>query len=282
MDTLSKQGGVGATVWDAGIVLAKYLERVISTLGTPVATATETPGAKIELAPGLTAQSGQPLRILELGAGTGIVSLALARLLQDRKSAHPSPIGLGGVVNVVMTDKANVLPILQKNIDSNHQHDSKISDVHVEAFILDWEHYSGVRALETAPSEEGTCGSSDGVKSSEAATTETTASPKHDFVEQGHLDRIHWDLIIVSDCIWITDLHAPLNATLAKLVPKEASQTMKKTKIVTAFERRDFAKEMEFFAQLSKEFRFRDVKPEEMDPNWQSEDIYIFIAERRD
>ncbi|KAF9970365.1 hypothetical protein BGZ73_006931 [Actinomortierella ambigua] len=284
----SLQGGVGATVWDAGIVLAKYLERVVSTLDDTAVTSVETPGAKIELAPGLTPQSGQPLRILELGAGTGIVALALARLLQDRQASHPS-LPLSQIeIHVVMTDKANVLPILQKNIDSNnhasnnhdgprHENSSKGSNIHVEAYVLDWEHYSGVCAQDTTPVAEEAGGISG------RSTDSEITLPRYDFVEQGHLDQVHWDLIIVSDCIWITDLHAPLNATIAKLAPKETSEmTRKKTKIVTAFERRDFAKEMEFFAQLGKEFRFRDVKPEEMDPNWQSEDIYIFIAERRE
>ncbi|KAG0235654.1 Methyltransferase-like protein 21D [Actinomortierella wolfii] len=276
----SMQGGVGATVWDAGIVLAKYLERVVSTLDDTTVTSA---GNKIELMPGLTPQPGQPLRILELGAGTGIVALALARLLEDHKlSSSSSPVE----THVVVTDKANVLPILQKNldsnkfVDSNNTHQQKTSKVSVEAYILDWEHYSGIPAQDD---NHGDGSTNTEENNTATVTTSASAAPtaQHDFVKQAHLNDVHWDLIIVSDCIWITSLHAPLNATIAKLVPKEES-SQKKTKIVTAFERRDFAKEMEFFAQLGKEFRFRDVKPEEMDPNWQSEDIYIFIAERRE
>ncbi|KAJ2485909.1 Protein-lysine N-methyltransferase efm6 [Coemansia sp. RSA 2050] len=75
--------GVGSTVWDAGLVLAKYLDRQTS-LGN------------LDL-------SGKT--VLELGSGTGIVGIALGRL-------HPQ-------CQVILTDKKELVPLLSRNIELN-------------------------------------------------------------------------------------------------------------------------------------------------------------------
>ncbi|KAJ1817096.1 Protein-lysine N-methyltransferase efm6, partial [Coemansia sp. RSA 2599] len=75
--------GVGSTVWDAGLVLAKYLDR-------------QAEEGKLDLA-GKT--------VLELGAGTGIVGIALAQLQPQ--------------CSVFVTDKQELVPLLQRNIELN-------------------------------------------------------------------------------------------------------------------------------------------------------------------
>ncbi|KAJ1819874.1 Protein-lysine N-methyltransferase efm6 [Coemansia sp. S610] len=75
--------GVGSTVWDTGLVLAKYLDHQTS-LGN------------LDL-------SGKT--VLELGSGTGIVGIALGRL-------HPQ-------CQVILTDKKELIPLLSRNIELN-------------------------------------------------------------------------------------------------------------------------------------------------------------------
>ncbi|KAJ2161205.1 Protein-lysine N-methyltransferase efm6 [Coemansia sp. RSA 552] len=86
--------GVGSTVWDAGLVLAKYLER--------------------RTAEGLDL-AGKT--VLELGAGTGIVGIALARMQPQCR--------------VVVTDKPELLPLLRRNIEL-----SRVANARAEC--LDW------------------------------------------------------------------------------------------------------------------------------------------------
>ncbi|KAJ2340027.1 hypothetical protein GGH91_004301, partial [Coemansia sp. RSA 2671] len=72
-----------STVWDTGLVLAKYLDHQTS-LGN------------LDL-------SGKT--VLELGSGTGIVGIALGRL-------HPQ-------CQVILTDKKELIPLLSRNIELN-------------------------------------------------------------------------------------------------------------------------------------------------------------------
>ncbi|KAF9968291.1 Methyltransferase-like protein 21D [Mortierella alpina] len=236
------RGGVGSTIWDAAIVLAKYLERFDLLTSTAV-------------------QSSRTLNILELGAGTGIVGLAAARILSS-KSAKAS---------IVLTDKENCMPLLRRNIDKNPSH-----GVDVRAQMLDWEILSGILSITSTADTTSN-------SSSTAATSTTTAESQPNVSSTGPsstvasdlLDR-EWDLIILSDCIWVPALYPSLISTLNKLV-----QPSHKTQLLIAFEKRNFSEEMEFFAMLGKTFRFRDIKPEEQDANYQSEDIYLFLCQRR-
>ncbi|KAJ2310770.1 hypothetical protein IWW54_003011, partial [Coemansia sp. RSA 2705] len=93
--------GVGATVWDAGLVLAKYLDR-------------QTAEGRLDLA-GKT--------VLELGAGTGIVGIALARLQPQS--------------TVVLTDKQELVPLLERNIALNGAQNAS-------AQRLDWTEADGI------------------------------------------------------------------------------------------------------------------------------------------
>lgn len=238
-----RRGGVGSTIWDAAIVLAKYLERY-------------------DLLTRAAAQPSQSLNVLELGAGTGIVGLAAARILSSK----------GVKASVVLTDKESCMPLLQRNIEKNPS-----DGIDVKAHMLDWEILSGIKAVIMAPADTNS------ESSSTAATSATAAEAESEAVSTGSstttasdlLDK-EWDLIILSDCIWVPALYPSLISTLNKIV-----QPNHKTQLLIAFEKRNFSEEMEFFAMLGKTFRFRDIKPEEQDPNYQSEDIYLFLCQRR-
>ncbi|KAJ2838982.1 Protein-lysine N-methyltransferase efm6 [Coemansia sp. 'formosensis'] len=88
--------GVGSTVWDTGLVLAKYFDH-------------QTYLGNLDL-------SGKT--VLELGSGTGIVGIALGRL-------HPK-------CQVVLTDKEELVPLLDRNIELNSATDN------TRAQCLDW------------------------------------------------------------------------------------------------------------------------------------------------
>ncbi|KAF9146000.1 Methyltransferase-like protein 21D [Mortierella sp. GBA39] len=251
-------GGVGSTVWDTAIVLSKYLEKS-NILATSSATASRS--------------KRTTLNILELGSGTGLVGLAVARMLSST----------GQKARIVLTDKANVLPLLQRNMEKN-----PAEGVELEARVLDWEAVSGVKAKvvakasgsepdqssseETVPATKSESTTTSEPSSSPVATT-TTESPDADDIVS-----TEWDLVILSDCIWFPALYGPLTGTLIRLLGPETASS---SKLIVAFEKRNFSEEMEFFATLGKSFTFKDVKPEEQDSNYQSDDIFLFLCQRR-
>ncbi|KAF9317671.1 Methyltransferase-like protein 21D [Podila horticola] len=216
------RGGVGSTIWDAAIVLSKYIEK-----------------SKL-----YAANKEKSIKVLELGSGTGIVGLAVARLMSAK--------GIQG--KVVLTDKESVVPLLQKNTEKNVS-----KGVEVVAQVLNWEVISGIKAIDAKESTE------ESAKEAEAGSA----------VESTPFVNLDWDLVILSDCIWVSGLYASLVGTIEALV------TLPATQLLIAFEKRNFSEEMEFFAKLGKNYRFRDIKPEEQDDNWQSEDIYLFLCQRR-
>ncbi|KAJ1933940.1 Protein-lysine N-methyltransferase efm6, partial [Linderina macrospora] len=79
----------------------------------------------------------------------------------------------------------------------------------------------------------------------------------------------HPDYILVSDGIWVTDIHEPLTNTLGKLAGPQ-------TKVLIAYESREFEDEAKFMALWGSRFRFHDIKPADQDEMWQSDDIFLF------
>lgn len=189
----------------------------------------------------------------------------------------------GQKARIVLTDKANVLSLLKRNMEKN-----PAEGIELEARVLDWEAVSGVKAKavakapvseadqssseETVPATESVSTITSEPSLSPVATTTTESSNADDIVST------EWDLVILSDCIWFPALYSPLTGTLTRLLRPETASS---SKLIVAFEKRNFSEEMEFFATLGKTFTFRDVKPEEQDPNYQSEDIFLFLCQRR-
>jgi predicted nicotinamide N-methyase len=223
--------------------LAKYFERSLATT---------------------LAESDTPtLNVLELGSGTGVVGLAVARMLSAMKRKG----------KVVLTDKENVVPLLQRNADGN-----KSEGIDIETRVLDWEIVSGIKAIDTTnPSSSEGAAAAHPESTASSNTTSDAPSSVDSSTAADHqvLLDTEWDLVILSDCIWIPALYPPLIGTINSIIKSE------KTKFLIAFEKRNFSEEMEFFAMLGKTFRFRDIKPEEQDANYQSEDIYLFTCQRR-
>ena len=115
------------SVWDASVVLAKYLER-------NRAWARRQLGPPLEGADG----AGEGAWLLELGAGCGgLLSLAAALLLADAAGAA----GRGAALSIVATDLETTLPLLRRNIDVNvgaARVNQGIAPVAVHTAALDW------------------------------------------------------------------------------------------------------------------------------------------------
>jgi hypothetical protein len=82
------------------------------------------------------------------------------------------------------------------------------------------------------------------------------------------------DLIVMSDLITWPELYDPLINALESMASTE-------TMIVFSHESRNFEKEAQFYAKLSKSFSFNHLKSEELDERYQSEDIYVFTASKK-
>ncbi|PSR97722.1 hypothetical protein PHLCEN_2v4264 [Hermanssonia centrifuga] len=90
---------------------------------------------------GLVPTDRKKLRILELGAGTGLVSLAVAKLLQSHPQPYPT--------DIIATDfHPVVLENLRNNIASNEHPTSSL--VSVSAHFLDWSDFPS-SSLEILP-----------------------------------------------------------------------------------------------------------------------------------
>jgi len=103
-------GELGGTVWDAALVFIKYFENTT------------------EFPPGFW----KGKRVLELGAGTGLVSIVL---------------GLLGA-NVVCTDREPLLDLIQKNVVRNR------ADKHVTPHVLEWGDSATLEALKATTSNQ--------------------------------------------------------------------------------------------------------------------------------
>ncbi|KAJ1914958.1 Protein-lysine N-methyltransferase efm6 [Mycoemilia scoparia] len=255
-------GGVGVTIWDAGHVLSKYLEKVHSESTSLGATQKMDSNNNNKKDPLQLPMDFSNKVVLELGSGTGIVGLSIARFAPTAK-------------RIILTDQESVLPILQHNIDTNcNQPKDDITNsgaavvrmAPVDAMPLDWNKITSNEITNILTQSFSTSSSSSSSSSSSLAIATATKENAEKYP----------DVIIVSDCIYAQELHEPLLKTLDKMSQRS------KTTVYISMETRDFEMEAKFFAKLGTKFRFRDIKPHEMDEQWKSEDdIFIFVATKK-
>jgi hypothetical protein len=194
-------------------------------------------GKMWEAAPFLVKQLSQHLRsqqsksyfIIELGAGTGYVSLALAALMDSLNLDY----------DVYATDTTSALSLLRMNLAANNRlHlDTSLEAMesghgrrHVKAVVLDW----------TCPEQS-------------PLFSESLLSP-------GHFDE-KW--IIFSDCVYWRHLHAPLLQTLLYLMDAWSNDDVVVV-VWFSYRQRSMEKESEFFLRLGVHFEM-EVMGEDVD-----------------
>ncbi|PWN43297.1 hypothetical protein IE81DRAFT_94470 [Ceraceosorus guamensis] len=195
----STVGDTGSVVWRSSLALAALMLRQLSPSSETSASAP----------PLLQPQSFQIARILELGAGTGVLPLLLL--------AHPNIAAPNAGTTWIATDQAAMMPLLRRNLDAHHLAQSKepkastsfnkSAGVRLGSAELDW--------LEAQQAWES------GVESRRQRFRSAVLS---DFVgrstchvdkeAQGVEDDAWPDLILASDCIYNPSLFAALLATI--------------------------------------------------------------------
>ncbi|EFJ08338.1 hypothetical protein SELMODRAFT_131998 [Selaginella moellendorffii] len=204
-DDPSREGKcfTGAWVWDCALVLTHWLDS-IAAIG-------ESGGA--DIAPvsaelGLGHHGFKDKRVVELGAGTGLPGMAAALL---------------GASEVILTDRAGLLPCLRRNVEAN-QLESR-----VRVLELEW-----------------------------GADCSQVAAPV--------------DFVLCSDILYDIEAVPALAKTLLDLSGES-------TRILLAYELRIGTTEC-FHKLRELGLEFTRVPSEELHPQWQSEDIGIFILRR--
>ncbi|KAG8216766.1 hypothetical protein J3R82DRAFT_7010 [Butyriboletus roseoflavus] len=140
---------VGAQTWGGACVLAEMIAERPDWFGSGCST-----GARWSLSTTGSDTDGldtreRPLRVLELGAGTGLVGLTVAKLLHTMlpcKSPNPDPtLTLHPRATIVLTDfYPAVLANLQSNIDANFPTvpDENDAAILIHSHPLDWSSFS--------------------------------------------------------------------------------------------------------------------------------------------
>lgn len=141
--TAEEAAAVGVQTWAAAIVLSEMLAKAPELFHPAMAGAWDAE-RKLE-------QRSVPFRIAELGAGTGLVGMVAARLLEQRR-IQPSTSPIEGAQNnqqteVLLTDYHDrVLANLEYNLEQNFsgastssKTSSSLNAISVKAAKLDWE-----------------------------------------------------------------------------------------------------------------------------------------------
>ncbi|KAJ3417419.1 Methyltransferase-like protein 21D [Chytridiales sp. JEL 0842] len=344
--------GHGSTVWDSALIAAKYIEKHSSTLfkssrllkdhtsqqstGKPVhknLAALKPPAAPrpsdsgggyvSDVSVGVAAtqkvnDSDRPLKIIELGSGTGLLGLIVSTILQQRAPTDAkSDEGRVHRHRVVLTDLEDVMPLLQRNVEHWRKRMDKFADMKVsedgqyEDYDSDEDEDSDAQAVLkehtkdeassrqhekdqvfTASNDKETDKENDDAKESQEVSkfanlsfsnmnepsslhVQVTCKPLPWSSTPSHIKQHFeppYDYILVSDCMYDP-------STFVDLVKTMDSLSGPGTRIVVAYERRVFDREIDFFRRLGERFQFRDVKPDQMDSQFQADDVYLFTGE---
>ncbi|KAE8260732.1 hypothetical protein A4X13_0g172 [Tilletia indica] len=167
---------VGVQTWAAAAFLADWILKDISRLYPNLSFASESNFSS----------TSKPFRSLELGAGTGLVGLALAKYFSKK---HPDQ-----AYHICLTDfHEQVLANLRFNVDENREVASSDAQVQLQVESLDWEEVHKAHSAESVQS--------------------TQAPLRWWSAQQGS-----WPSITAADCIYSPDHATWLASTMAYLL----------------------------------------------------------------
>jgi len=189
-----------------------------------------------------------PGAVLELGAGTGFLGLAMARLISSRRSDRDSK-------TLVLTDLPGVCPLLDRN--RQQKIPEGLPGVNLMIEPLPWGdlHYGNVLANKL---------------SSDAAGSAPLLSH-----------------IICSDLVYFPELLAPLLRTLLQISSPPFSTASQPVEIIISYMIRSLAKETAFWSAFGTWFDLSPVIYRQKDKSWrrfgdgEKDTSFIFVAKRR-
>ncbi|KXS12352.1 hypothetical protein M427DRAFT_59678 [Gonapodya prolifera JEL478] len=174
-----------------------------------------------------TVHDHEPFRILELGAGTGYLGLAIAKLLEDLQNSNTLGTAPLRDVEVVLTDLDAAIPLLQRNFETNFP--------------------SATFAVVNIPSN--------------GKLTVRAASLAWSSAIPTWCSSVRWDLVVGSDLVYWPRLHGPLKDTVLSnsSMITNASSAEVPPPILLASKLLSATKEDGFFDGLGNGYREREI-----------------------
>ncbi|KAF9414893.1 hypothetical protein BGZ94_000246 [Podila epigama] len=221
--------GIAGRIWDSSYVIDAFLrgpsdqftftppcpiprEYFLPTAATPTRSAREPPALDL-------------IRIIELGAGTGYVGIALAKRLRP-------------FATLVLTDLEEVIPLLEKNVQGSFHRRVGCGDLATAG--------SSISSIPSVPaSEQQACARLE-IEPLEWGNSTHAAK----ILAQGRVD-----YIVASDLVYFPELYPPLLQTLREI-------TDLKTRIIFGYKDREQWKEMPFWEQFGRFFEMEVVEIE--------------------
>ncbi|KAG0016885.1 hypothetical protein BGZ81_011010 [Podila clonocystis] len=274
--------GIAGRIWDSSYVLDVFLRKPTEAYTfsppcpisreyfldpKPRTTITTSTSSSPSDAPSTTEPTTlPPLRIVEIGAGTGYVGIALAkRLTRDS--------------TLILTDLEEVVPLLERNVQDNLYKPSSSTTT-----------AQGTTAT-TQETDTPSLSSRCALVKVEALAWGNSAHSEA-LLAQGPVD-----FVVASDLVYFPELYPPLLSTLREITTLE-------TKVLFGYKERSLWKETPFWEEFGRFFRIEVVRitkhkkyeeekdgeqdkedeEEEEDTNvfGCEEDMYVFVATKRE
>ncbi|KAL9656152.1 hypothetical protein ABK040_007770 [Willaertia magna] len=172
----------GSSLWDASTFLVHYFEKN---------------GNQLNKLLSLNDSDNNTLNILELGAGTGFSSICLLYLF------YLNEINNLNRINVIFTDIELCIDNLKKNVKRNELKLKKHLNVDCFVNVLDWVDFSELSITEKENYLQNTL--------LKQVTMDNNSCNVIDNEDN------HFDIVVASDCIWLSDLFEPFVNTIDAL-----------------------------------------------------------------
>ncbi|GAA5985286.1 hypothetical protein JCM10908_002604 [Rhodotorula pacifica] len=238
--------GIAGRTWEAAYLLRDYLLPP-STSSSPSTTLFDPPCPLFDSdQPSDGEASGAAIRaqqtVLELGSGTGFLSLAIAPSLRRRRTK----------TTLIMTDLDNVCPLLEDNLARARERWSRTAERDLSATDLA-EHGDLTANPRASPSPD-------------VLVRPLPWGDRRSLLRLLEVERLEPDIILASDLIYFEFLYGPLLRTLIALTePRAASPLSKKTGaespvVIFSYKVRSLTREEPFWRAFGRWFAFDPVQ----------------------